>query len=347
MAPSSLDAVTVVPLLGPLHVTLPQYNAVSVLHVVQSFRPEALALAPLTPGALADPGWQDSLELPLPHTVVPWARSQGLPAFEVGVEPHDLEAEEDFRRYLGSFEGGRALMASVDAEERPVRQLLDRPLTLERVLDELVPAVERFQHHRRETLGEGPGTGWQEERGRRIADAVCGLQAQRVAVLAGVDDVPSLLTALEGRVRLRRPPLPGVDDAVRRRSLFDYAMRGEASDPEALLGQLQQLDEPEARYLEANLLLQAGEAQEALEVLEQASTQDFVEPYYLPGFLLSRLGQLYDLAGRRDAALRAYRGVRALSFAPEEARSAAEAGLERPFTLAGAALAAPGPSTGG
>jgi hypothetical protein len=60
---------------------------------------------------------------------------------------------------------------------------------------------------------------------------------------------------------------------------------------------------------------------------------DFVEPYYLPGFLLSRLGQLYDLAGRRDAALRAYRGVRALGYAPVEALAAAEDGLQRPFAL--------------
>lgn len=337
MADAPPDVVTIVPLLGPLHLTLPQYNAVSVLRSVQAFRPDTLALAPLTPGALEDPAWQECVELPLPLTVVPWARRNGVRLVEVGVEPHDPDAEEDFRRYLGTFEGGRALLASVDAAERPVRDLLDRPMTLPRVLDELVPAVERYQRHRREALGEGPGTGFQEDRAAAMADAVLALPAQRVAALAGVDDVPSLLAALEGRVGLCRPPLPEVDDDVRRRSLFDYAMRGEPPDPGALLQQLQAIDESEARYLEANLLVQAGEPQEALEVLEQASTGDFVHPYYLPGFLLSRLGQLYDLAGRRDAALRAYRGVRALAFAPLEAREAAEAGLDHPFALPGAA----------
>ncbi len=326
-------AITVVPLMGPLHLRLPQYNAVSVLRSVEAYEPSVVALAPLAPGSLADPAWQDCLELPLPHTVVPWARRTGTPLAEVGYRTADEGAENEFRGYLQSYDGGRALLASVDAEERPVRELLERPLTLDNVLDELVPAVERFQQRRREAFGEGPGTGWQEQRAAKTVEAVLALEGERVALLAGVDDVPALQAALAGRARLQRSPRPAVDDAVRRRSLLDYAMRGEAPDPEALLGQLQEIDEPEARYMEANLLLQVGEIQEALEVLEHTSTLDFVEPYYLPGFLLSRLGQLYDLVGRRDAALRAYRGVRALGYAPAEAVSAAEAGLERPFTL--------------
>lgn len=326
-------AVTVIPLLGPLHLRLPQYNALSVLRSVEAFEPSVVALAPLAPGSLANPAWQDCMELPLPHTVVPWARRTGTPLAEVGSRPDDEGAEHEFRSYLQTYEGGRALLATVDAEERPVRELLERSLTLDSVLDELLPAVEHFQRRRREVFGEGPGTGWQEQRAARTAEAVLALDGARVAVLVGADDVPALQAALAGRARLERPPRPVVDDAVKRRSLLDYAMRSEAPDPQALLGQLQEIDEPEARYLEANLLLQVGEIQEALEVLEHTSTLDFVEPYYLPGFLLSRLGQLYDLAGRRDAALRAYRGVRALGYAPAEAVSAAEAGLERPFTL--------------
>ncbi len=343
MTDPALKAVTVVPLLGPLHVRLPQYNAVSVLRCVEAFEPSVVALAPLAPGALADPAWQDGPEVPLAHTVVPWARRTGTPLAEVGRRPDDENAEKDFRTYLESYDGGRSLLASVDAEERPVREILERSLTLDGVLDELLPAVEHFQARRREAFGEGPGTLWQQERASRTAEAVLALDGARVAVLAGADDVPALQAALAGRATLVRPPRPAVDDAVRRRSLLDYAMRGDAADPEALLGQLQEIDEPEARYLEANLLLQVGEVQEALEVLEQASTLDFVEPYYLPGFLLSRLGQLYDLVGRRDAALRAYRGVRALGYAPAEALSAAAAGLERPFALG---PAEPTPATG-
>ncbi len=339
MSDASRKAVTIVPLLGPLHVRLPQYNAVSVLRSVQAFHPSVVALAPLSEGELQIPSWQECAELPLPHTVVPWARRTGTPLAEIGAPPPDENAEADFRRYLETFDGGRAVLASVDADERPIRDLLDRPLTLDSVLDELVPAVGRFQERRRDAFGEGPGTGFQEQRATRMAEAVLRLEGERVAVLASVDDLPSLLAGLKGRAELVRPPSPPVDDAVRRRSLLDYAMRGEASDPDALLAQLQEIDGPEARYLEANVLLQSGEEGAALEVLEQASTLDFVEPYYLPGFLLTRLGQLYDLAGRRDAALRAYRGVRALSFAPSEALVTAEAGLEEPFALSGAETA--------
>jgi hypothetical protein len=113
-------------------------------------------------------------------------------------------------------------------------------------------------------------------------------------------------------------------------------MRGNPADPAAVLERLRGLDFAEARYLEANLLLGHGRGTEALEVLEAASRGDFDRPYYLPGFLLSRLGQLYDLDGNRRAALRAYRGVRALSYAPPEALEAAAAGLEAPFCWPGA-----------
>jgi len=336
MAASTRPVVTIVPLLGPLHMRMPQYNAVSVLRSVQAFEPDAVALAPLTPGALERPDWQDCAEMVLPHTVVPWARRAGLRLAEVGAEVEDAAAEEDFRRYLETFEGGRGLLSDMDAEERPVRELLSRPLTLDAVVDELLPAVRRFQERRAEAFGEGPGTAWQAERARRMAGAVLALGAGRVALLAGADDAPSLEDALATEAELVRPPAPAADDGVRRRTLLDYAMAAEPADADALLAQLEDVATPEARYLQANLLLQRGEAGDALEVLERASSTDFVEPYYLPGFLLSRLGQLYDLEGRRDAALRAYRGVRALSYAPPEALAAAEAGLERPFALSGA-----------
>ncbi len=335
MAAPHRPVVTIVPLLGPLHLRMPQYNAVSVLRCVQAFQPDAVALAPLPPGALATPAWQDCAEVALPHTVVPWARRAGVPLIEVGAQPADAEAEEDFRRYLETFAGSKALLAAVDAEERPVRQLLSRPLTLDAVLDELLPAIRNHQQRRAETFGDGPGTAWQGERARRIADAVVSIDAGRIAVLASADDAPSVHDELAGRATLARPSEPPVDDEVRRRSLLDYAMRAEAADPEALLEQLERIGTPEARYLQANLLLQRGGDDEALELLERASAEAFVEPYYLPGFLLSRLGQLYDLDGRRQAALRAYRGVRALSWAPAEALAAAEAGLSRPFEMSG------------
>ncbi|MEJ2292384.1 MAG: hypothetical protein P8Y05_11810 [Deinococcales bacterium] len=106
MSDPSPKAVTVVPLLGPLHVRLPQYNAVSVLRSVQAFRPSVVALAPLTQGQLQNPAWQECAELPLPHTVVPWARRTGIPLAEIGATPEDESAEADFRRAPASRSSG-------------------------------------------------------------------------------------------------------------------------------------------------------------------------------------------------------------------------------------------------
>jgi hypothetical protein len=152
-----------------------------------------------------------------------------------------------------------------------------------------------------------------------------------VAVLAPVDQLPVLREYLAPRVPLTKPPEVAQSEAARIRSLLDFAMRVEVPEPGNVLRSLAELDVPEARYHEANLLLANGHAAEALERLDLASRGDFSLPYYLPGYLLARLGQLRDLAGDRDGALRAYRGVRALDYAPVDALEAAEAGLAAPF----------------
>jgi hypothetical protein len=121
-----------------------------------------------------------------------------------------------------------------------------------------------------------------------------------------------------------------VSDAARERSLLDVAWRG-AGDVGGLLGALRGIATAEARFLEAQLLLAHDHPLEALEVLERAQAMDFREPYVLPGLLLARLGQLRDLALRRDRAVAAYQGALALSWLPAEARAVAEAGLHAPF----------------
>ena len=92
-----------------------------------------------------------------------------------------------------------------------------------------------------------------------------------------------------------------------------------------------EIGEPEARFLAAQVYLAAGQAEDAMRLMEEVSRSDFSTPEYLPGYLLARLGQLYDLNGQRDRALRAYRGVLALSWVPAEAREIALAGVRAPF----------------
>lgn len=335
--------VVVVPLVGPFHTRFPRYNAVRVREVVRAAEVEALAVAALPPGALADPGWQGTHELALPLAVVPWAVRHGMPVHTVGSfpglpgEPGEADDERDFVAYLEQFEAGAERVRRVRGTQAPLEELLRAPLDLKRILAELLPAIDAHQARRAAEFGEGPGTGWLAARSAVVAERVAALPYRRVALLAGVDDVPELrktLAAMSSPPRLEYPDAalpvePGAEE--RTRSLLDVAMLGDTNDPEALLGALRAVDAPEARYHEANLILEHGELADALAVLELALRSDFAEPYYLPGFLLARIGQVYDLVGDRQAALRSYRGVLALDFAPAEAVEAAAAGIREAF----------------
>lgn len=335
---SEAPRVTVVPLVGPFHTRFPRYNVLFVEAVLEAVEPDALALASLAPGSLADPNWQATPELALPQVVAPWARRRGLALHEVGSivgepgEPGEVGDEDEFIRFLEQYEQGKARLRRVRAAERPVELLLAEALDLRRVQRELIPAVAAYQSERSSEFGEGPGTGWLLQRAERMAARVTALPYRHVALLASVDDVPALAAALEGKAKVAAAPMaePPAEEA-RQRALLDVAMRGEVGNVAALLAQLREIDNPEARYHEANLLLANDHPLEALERLRNVLHGDFFEPYYLPGFVLARIGQLYDLAGDRDAARRSYRGVLALSFAPPEAVVAAQEGLEAPF----------------
>lgn len=349
--------VAIFPLGGPFHARWPRYNVVHVRESVRAFAPHAVALAPLAPGALSDPAWQDTEELALPHTVVPWARRAGVPLFEVGLAEDDRDdpgfpgASADLRRYLELYEDGQLRLRRVDAAWQPVRELLARPLDLAAVLGELLPAVERQQAVVRDQLGEGPGDEWRDARaavvaGRALAAAKAVAEHDgdativRVAVMAGVEDVPALRRALSGRavaaagvkVELVEPTQVDAGEEGRDRALMDAALAG-VGEPESLLQALAGVAAPEARYLEANLLLEQGYLDEAIARLQVLVAGDFHEPYYLPGFALARLGQLLDLSSRREDAVRSYRGVMALTYAPAAARAAAAEGLAAPFAL--------------
>jgi len=330
---------TIVPLVGAFHTRWPRYTVVHVREVTRAFDPDVVALAPLAPGAMADPLWQDTEEVALPRAVVPWARRAGIRLVEVGLaeddpaDPGDAKAEADLRRYLELYDDGKARLAKVEAALAPVRSLLAAALGPERIEEELLPAIAAQQAERLRQLDRGPGDGWLDERAAVVATRALASGGERIALLAGVDQVPALQRALRGHVELRPPPAPDAGAEGRERALLDVAMRGDVGDVRALLESLGQLEVAEARYHEANLLLAHDHPAEALERLEDLLRMDFHEPYFLPGFALARLGQLYDLAGRRREAERSYRGVLALSFAPTATRVAASDGLERPFEL--------------
>ncbi|MBS3934414.1 MAG: hypothetical protein KGZ35_08660, partial [Truepera sp.] len=246
--------------------------------------------------------------------------------------PADLNAEADFRHYLAQYPAGQTRLREVDAALTEVGEILSKALTLERITAELLPRVAAYHRLRERLFEDGPGTGWLRARVAAMAERLLTLPYQRVTVLACLDHLPFLSEELAGRVELATPPEIAASDSARERSLLDFAFLGEAADPVSLIAQLREVSSPEARYHEANLLLAHGHAVEALELLEAASRGDFSRPYFLPGYLLARLGQLYDLAGRRDQAIKAYRAVRALTWAPAEALLAAQEGLQSPFS---------------
>lgn len=316
------------PLMGPLHLRYPAYNAVTVRDLVADFAPDALAVA--APGG-EDPSWRDSPELALPLAVVPWLRRRAL-SFHAVFEPSsDPTAERDFRRYLSQYPQSRALLGEVETALAPLAALLGEPLDLPRIEAEVVPLLLRAQTLKERHFGDGPGTDWLRARTQRMAARVLAIEAARVAVVVAVEQLPLMRAQLAEEAELVRAPELAPSDEARRRALLDLAFRGEGAEPGNLLARLRELAEAEARYHEANLLLAHGHPAEALERLEAASQGDFSEPYFLPGYLLARLGQLRDLAGERDAAKRAYRAVRALSWAPPEALEAARRGLEAAF----------------
>jgi hypothetical protein len=321
-----------VPLIGPFHLRSPNYNAVHVRDIVARWGPDMLATTAVSDEELATPAWQDTPEIALPLAVAPWAKRRGLRLVGLAEPSIDPTAEDDFRRYVEPYPDMRRRLAEVDALRQPIADLLAEALDAPRILGSLLPAVSRYQESLEDAFGDGPATGWLRSRVRASSERALGQDALRLALLTPVDHMPSLRELLvAGGAELDELPVAEPTAESRERALLDYAFRTEVADPVRLIAQLRELTGAEARFHEANLLLAGGHGFEALELTESTSRTDFSSPYFLPGYLLARLGQLRDLASRRDDALRAYRGVLALDFAPAEALEAAREGLERPF----------------
>jgi hypothetical protein len=329
-------SLTLIPLMGPWHLRHPRWNVVTVRDALEAIAPEVLWTTALPPDFERVASWRDSDEIALPWTVAPWAARRGTPLRGIGAP--GAEDAADFERYLAAYPQARAPLDAARAALRPLTELLPQALDLPRILGEVLPPLAEELRVRVEAFGDGPGSGWRLRRARAacasIAADLHATRAARGAVLVEADLWPALTVELDEAGLAWSPAAsPPVSDDARRRSLLDVAWRGEAADVAGLLGRLRELDLAEARFLEAQLLLAHDHAAEALEALEAAAAGDFREPYLLPGLLLARLGQLRDLAGRRDRALQAYRGALALGWVPAEAREAAEAGMRAPFAL--------------
>jgi hypothetical protein len=333
---STATRITLLPLAAGLHLRWPRYNAAVLEALLRRSRADALALESLPEGFEGDARWRDHEELLVPWVAVPWARRHGLAVHGVHEPSPESGARTDLERYLSDYAASRALLDEARAALRPLPDLLAAALTLPRLLDEVVPLLEADRRLRLDAFGDGPATDWSEERAARVTRRVMALGDAHVVVLVALDRYVGVRQALRAAgATLLDVEEPPVDDASRERALLDLAWRGEGADVGALVAQLRQLGHAEARFHAAGLLLAHDHPAEALEELEACLRLEFAEPWYLPGALLARLGQLRDLAGERERAIKAYRGVLALEWAPAAALEAARAGVEAPFELGG------------
>ncbi len=321
-----MERMVLLPSLGAFHILHPRYNAATVLAILEEARPPVVYLASLSPEALEGGGWRE--EDPLLFHLLPWAEERGVPVVALDGEAHLKAEAEAFREALGQFPGGRPHLEAMAAFDQALLALLKEPLTPEAL------GSEAFLGRLREVyggfaraFGEGLATGFRARRMARVAEALKGKEG---AVVAELLDYLFLAEAFPGALPKAHEPT----EAERQRALLDRAWQlKEEDDWGKLLEGLFALGTPEALYLAAQVYLAAGEWREALGLMEEVFRMDFQRPEYLPGYVLARFGQLLDLAGERERALRAYKGVLALSWAPEEARAIALAGLRTPFRL--------------
>lgn len=249
------------------------------------------------------------------------------------------EAEhEGLLNVLKLYPQGRDRMREAGRVEAEFGAQLTQPLTPARVVgEELLTAAQTYHARTRELLDEGPGTHWRE---RRLGELASALAGQSGVAVAALDDVPELLTRLP-QAALPDPHAFAPGEMSRLRALADRAWQlREDDDLSALLGALEREEgdrvTPGAELMAAaaNLYFAVGDLASARTRLEGAAHALHDDlPRSLAGLVLARLGQVRDALGERELAVRTYRAVLALNFAPAVARAVAEAGIKTPFAL--------------
>ncbi len=339
--PGDRMPVLLIPTLGPLHILHPRYNAVTVLELAKAFRPQALLLASYGAEDLEASTWRNHNELSL-FQLLPWAEQSGVAVTALDNLSGQRRQAEEFREALSLYPRGKEILAGIAVLDQNLRTLLTSPITPESWSNTgFLQGLKDYLEGYKKTFGEGPATGFRQERmesvARRIRETHTSAHPEKaqsnIAVLVDALDYPYLLGLLpESQAPAARQP----SEEERQRAILDRAWRlQEEDDWAALLSQLQEVPGPEASYLASQVYLAAGQVEDAFNLMEALVHSNFQQPAYLPGYVLSRYGQLADMQGKRDTALKAYQATLALSWAPPEAREAALAGTRSPFGLPG------------
>ncbi|MFN3265653.1 MAG: hypothetical protein ACK41E_02330 [Deinococcales bacterium] len=324
---------TVIAILGALHSSKPLYNAQTVLELLAHVGADKVQLAHVSAQDWQSGAWRD-LDDPVLFAL------EDARLTVAGIAPDWAWAEREHTQmleFLNQFPQGKKRLSEVTTLEAELKTMLEQPLDAATVHGALLEVVSSYHQRRTELLEEGPGTAHRLE---RIKTIVAALEPDAV-LLAPLDDLPALL-----ELGCTLPDLKGFTPAEpsRFRAIVDRAYRLEDGDDlDALVHQLLALDAPadtvlarialEARFAASGLYLAVGDWQSASDLLEAVAMGQFERPSYLPGFVLTRLGQVRDLLLERERAVRAYTAALALAYCPNEAKEVAQQGLTVPFSL--------------
>ena len=240
--------------------------------------------------------------------------------------------------FLNQYPQGRERWRDAGRAEHAFAERLTAPMTAATLLAaETMAAAREYHGQIRAALDEGPGTRWRE---RRLATLAETLASEQGVALLPLDDVPGLLPLLpDASLPDVSAFMPG--ETSRLRALADRAWTlAEDDDLNALLAALAResgdriTPRAELDAAAASIYLAVGDLQTSRDLLERAAhglTDD--QPRSLSGLTLARLGQVRDALGDRELAVRTYRAVLALGYAPQVALETAHAGLNEAFAL--------------
>jgi hypothetical protein len=326
--------------LGALHARYPTYNAQTVLEILRHVGSNKVILPNVTPEIWQSGKWRD-----LEHPVLFALQDDRIPAEAIGTDWTWAELEQDkMLEFLNMYPAGKERLRELRRAELDLKDMLSKPLdafSIHGLLPELpvLESVKAFHDKSADVLEEGPGTA---HRKRRLEELAVKLETlQDAVVLTPLDDLPDLL-----EMGFKTVDLTGFKpgEASRFRAVVDRAYSlHENDDLDTLVHSLLELDGAtdsalgrialEARFAASGVYLAVGDLESARDLLEAVAMGQFDRPAYLPGFVFSRLGQVRDLMGERQHAIRAYTAALALQWLPLEARNVAVSGLETPFTL--------------
>jgi hypothetical protein len=327
--------------LGALHARYPTYNAQTVLEILRHNGASTVILPSVTPEVWQSGAWRD-----LEHPVLFALNDERIPVQAIATDWTWAELEQDkMLGFLKMYPQGLERLRELRRSELDLKDMLEKPLdafSIHGFIPELpvLESVKSFHDQSAAVLEEGPGTA---HRKRRLEELAVKLEAFKNAlVLTPLDDLPDLLEMGFKTVNLEGFK-PG--EASRFRAVVDraYSLQ-ENDDLDTLVHSLLELDGApdsalgrialEARFAASGVYLAVGDLESARDLLEAVAMGQFDRPAYLPGFVLSRLGQVRDLMGERQHAIRAYTAALALQWLPLEAKNVAQSGLETPFALA-------------